>query len=449
MRSAPGFPCKADVVEARPSGTVTFLFTDIEGSTVLLRQLRDAYGDVLDTHGRLLRQAFEDAGGQEIDTQGDSFFVAFSSPKDAVHAAVAAQRSLAEESWPEGAVVKVRMGIHTGDASLAADRYLGLSVHRAARICSAGHGGQILISQTTYALLEDQEEELPGSTQDLGAQRLKDFDRPIQLFQLVVPGLQEAFPPLRTLEHTPFEGDEGRLADAARRASLDDRETGEVIRVLIADDQALVRAGFRMILEAEEDLEVVGEASDGGEALDEVRRLRPDVVLTDVRMPDLDGIEATRRLMADAEAATRVVMLTTFDMDEYVYEALQAGASGFLLKDVPPEQLVDGIRAVASGDALLAPSITKRVIEEFVRRPPEAARTLPPEVEDLTERELEVLKQVARGLSNAEIAQELFVSETTVKTHVAHVFRKLGVRDRVQAVVFAYESGLVQPSAAQ
>jgi len=436
-------------MEERPSGTVTFLFTDIEGSTVLLRQLRDAYGDVLDTHGRLLRQAFEDAGGQEIDTQGDSFFVAFSSPKDAVHAAVAAQQSLAEESWPEGAVVKVRMGIHTGDASLAADRYLGLSVHRAARICSAGHGGQILISQTTYALLEDQEEELPGSTQDLGAQRLKDFDRPIQLFQLVVPGLQEAFPPLRTLEHTPFDGDEGRLADAARRASLDDRETGEVIRVLIADDQALVRAGFRMILEAEEDLEVVGEASDGGEALDEVRRLRPDVVLMDVRMPDLDGIEATRRLMADAEAATKVVMLTTFDMDEYVYEALQAGASGFLLKDVPPEQLVDGIRAVASGDALLAPSITKRVIEEFVRRPPEAARTLPPEVEDLTERELEVLKQVARGLSNAEIAQELFVSETTVKTHVAHVFRKLGVRDRVQAVVFAYESGLVQPSAAQ
>ena len=436
-------------MEERPSGTVTFLFTDIEGSTVLLRQLRDAYGDVLATHGRLLGQAFESAGGQEIDTQGDSFFVAFSSPKDAVHAAVAAQRSLAEESWPEGALVKVRMGIHTGDASLAADRYLGLSVHRAARICSAGHGGQILISQTTYALLEDQEEELPGATHALGAQRLKDFDRPIQIFQLVVPGLQEAFPPLRTLEHTPFEGDESRLADAARRASQGDRETGETIRVLIADDQALVRAGFRMILEAEDDLEVVGEASDGGEALDEVRRLRPDVVLMDVRMPDLDGIEATRRLMADAGATTKVVMLTTFDMDEYVYEALQAGASGFLLKDVPPEQLVDGIRAVASGDALLAPSITKRVIEEFVRRPPEAARTPPPEVGDLTERELEVLKQVARGLSNAEIAQELFVTEATVKTHVAHVFRKLGLRDRVQAVVFAYESGLVQPSAAQ
>jgi DNA-binding NarL/FixJ family response regulator len=222
-----------------------------------------------------------------------------------------------------------------------------------------------------------------------------------------------------------------------------------MVRVLIADDQALVRAGFRMILEAEQDVEVVGEASDGGEAVDEVRRLRPDVVLMDVRMPDLDGIEATRQLMADSAVSAKVVMLTTFDMDEYVYEALQAGASGFLLKDVPPEQLVDGIRAVASGDALLAPSITKRVIEEFVSRPRTAAPTPPPEVEELTDRELEVLKQVARGLSNAEIAQELFVSEATVKTHVAHVFRKLGLRDRVQAVVFAYESGLVHPSAAQ
>jgi DNA-binding NarL/FixJ family response regulator len=217
---------------------------------------------------------------------------------------------------------------------------------------------------------------------------------------------------------------------------------------VIVDDQALVRAGFRMILEAEEDIEVVGEASDGGEALEEVRRLLPDLVLMDVRMPELDGIEATRRLMADASIPTKVVMLTTFDMDEYIYEALHAGASGFLLKDVPPEQLVSGIHAVASGEALLAPTVTKRVIEEFVRRPPESARTPPAELEELTERELEVLKLIARGLSNAEIAKELFVSDTTVKTHVAHVLQKLRLRDRVQAVVFAYESGLVQPGAA-
>jgi DNA-binding NarL/FixJ family response regulator len=217
----------------------------------------------------------------------------------------------------------------------------------------------------------------------------------------------------------------------------------ELLSILIVDDQALVRAGFRMILDAEDDVEVVGEASNGVEAVDEVRRLRPDIVLMDVRMPELDGIEATRRLLADEDAQTKIVMLTTFDMDEYVYEALRAGASGFLLKDVPPEQLVEGIRAVGSGEALLAPSITRRVIEEYVRRPPETARTPPPELEELTDRELEVLKQVARGLSNAEIAKELFVSETTVKTHVSRVLMKLQLRDRVQAVVFAYESELV------
>jgi DNA-binding NarL/FixJ family response regulator len=200
-----------------------------------------------------------------------------------------------------------------------------------------------------------------------------------------------------------------------------------------------------MILEAEDDMEVVGEASDGREAVDRARELSPDVVLMDVRMPELDGIEATRRLLAGGEVPSKIVMLTTFDMDEYVYEALRAGASGFMLKDVPPEQLVTGIRAVASGDALLAPSVTRRVVEEFVRRPPDSVRKPPAELDELTDRELEVLKQIARGLSNAEIAKELYVSETTVKTHVARVLMKLDLRDRVQAVVLAYESGLVQP----
>ncbi len=219
------------------------------------------------------------------------------------------------------------------------------------------------------------------------------------------------------------------------------------LRVLIVDDQALVRAGFRMILEAEQDIEVVGEAADGLEAIAEATRLEPDVVLMDVRMPELDGIEATRRLLANGSVDTKVVMLTTFDMDEYVYDALHAGASGFLLKDVPPEQLVDGIHAVASGDALLAPSITRRLIEEFVRSGPGPTSPPPAGLDELTARELEVLRLIARGLSNAEIAKELFVGETTVKTHVAHVLMKLGLRDRVQAVVLAYESGVVQPGA--
>jgi DNA-binding NarL/FixJ family response regulator len=217
------------------------------------------------------------------------------------------------------------------------------------------------------------------------------------------------------------------------------------IRVLIADDQALLRSGFRMILDAQPDLEVVGEAANGAEALTLARELAPDIVLMDVRMPDLDGIEATRRL-TEREGAPRVVMLTTFDTAEVVYEAMQAGASGFLVKDLPPEQLVAGVRTVAAGDALLAPTVTRRVIEEFVRRPPRGTAE-PPELGELTERETEVLRLLARGLSNAEIAQELVVSDATVKTHVAHVLRKLDLRDRVQAVVYAYETGLIQPGA--
>ena len=214
-----------------------------------------------------------------------------------------------------------------------------------------------------------------------------------------------------------------------------------MIRVLLVDDQALVRSGFRMILEAREDLEVVGEAEDGRDAVELAGRLDPDVILMDVRMPDVDGVEATRRLAA-AGSRARVLILTTFDLDEYVYEALRAGASGFLLKDRPPEELVAAVRVVASGDALLAPSVTRRLIEEFAKRAPAAQRD---ELHELTEREREVLVLIARGLSNAEIAKALFVAETTVKTHVGHVLSKLRLRDRAQAVVLAYESGLVQP----
>jgi DNA-binding NarL/FixJ family response regulator len=218
-----------------------------------------------------------------------------------------------------------------------------------------------------------------------------------------------------------------------------------VIRVLIVDDQSLVRAGFRMILEAESDIEVVGEAADGADALTAVRESEPDVILMDVRMPNVDGLEATRRLLDGKAQGPRVLILTTFDLDEYVYEALRVGASGFLLKDTPPEQLVDAIHVVANGDALLSPVITRRVIEEFVRRPPDSVRKPSPALEELTARELEILRLIARGLSNAEIAKAAFVSETTVKTHVAHVLMKLRLRDRVQAVVFAYENGVVSP----
>jgi DNA-binding NarL/FixJ family response regulator len=215
------------------------------------------------------------------------------------------------------------------------------------------------------------------------------------------------------------------------------------VRVLVVDDQALVRAGFVKLLEPEDDLRVVGEAADGAEAVEAAIRVHPDVVLMDIRMPRLDGIEATRRIRA-ARNAARVLVLTTYDLDEYVFDALKAGASGFLLKDAPADQLIAGIRVVAAGDALLAPAVTKRLIEEFARRP-----TPPPggpaELAELTTREREILTLMARGLTNSEIAGELVLGESTVKTHVGNVLSKLGLRDRVQAVVLAYETGLVRP----
>ena len=216
------------------------------------------------------------------------------------------------------------------------------------------------------------------------------------------------------------------------------------IRVLLCDDQALVRSGFQMILEAQPDIEVVGEAEDGRQAIDLANRLLPDVILMDVRMPNLDGVEATRRLVAQGTQA-RVLILTTFDLDEYVHAAIRAGASGFLLKDVRPSQLVDAIRVVAAGDALLAPAVTRRLLERFADAIEPREHRPPPGLASLTERELDVLKLVAAGLSNAEIAERLFLSETTVKTHVSGVLRKLDLRDRVQAVVLAYEAGLVRP----
>ncbi len=216
------------------------------------------------------------------------------------------------------------------------------------------------------------------------------------------------------------------------------------IRILVVDDQALVRSGLRLILETETDITVIGEAGDGKEGVESARRMRPDVVLMDIRMPVMDGIEATRRLIeAGLDPEPRVLILTTFDLDEYVYAAIRAGASGFLLKDAPPDDLIHAIRVVARGEALLAPTVTRRLIEEFASRPEPDAQ--PGGMGELTERELEVLRSLAAGLSNAEIADVLFVSEATVKTHISHILTKLGLRDRVQAVVVAYESGLVRP----
>ena len=215
-----------------------------------------------------------------------------------------------------------------------------------------------------------------------------------------------------------------------------------MIRILIVDDEALVRGGLRMILEAHPDLEVIGEAVDGHDALEQVRTLNPDIVLMDIRMPDLDGLDATQRMLIGPQPTPKVLVLTTFDLDDYVYEAIRAGASGFLLKTTPPHQLIEGIRAVMSGDALLAPTITRRLLDRFIQRPPPSSTT-PPELAELTPRELEVLRLIAGGHSNAEIAANLFLSAATVKSHVNHLLTKLGLRDRVQAVALAYRTGLM------
>lgn len=217
-----------------------------------------------------------------------------------------------------------------------------------------------------------------------------------------------------------------------------------MISLLIADDEAIVRTGLKMVLETEEDLRVVGEAADGVEAMAQARRLQPDVVLMDVRMPRLDGVEACRRLVAETD--TKVVVLTTFDLDEHLFAAIRAGASGFLLKASPPEDLVSAIRAAYAGNALVEPKMTKRLLEEFARRPDQAPPgRVPDRFSELTEREVDVLREMVRGRSNAEIGERLYISETTVKTHVNHILTKLGVRDRIQAVVMAYDYGLVEP----
>jgi DNA-binding NarL/FixJ family response regulator len=331
-------------------------------------------------------------GGQLLST--DRVVAAFDAPADAVRAA-AALVAVDDE-------IVVRVGVDAGEPAVAADV--------AERICAAAEPGQALVSEAVAHLAGRAVEDL---LRPAGGVRVPELRRIVPVF-------------------------------AAGRTSPDAPDI-KTTTVVIADDQALLRAGFRVIIDAELDLRVVGEAADGWAAIDVVRRRRPDVVLMDIRMPGLDGLRAAETILGDAELTAAVVMLTTFDVQRYVYEALRLGASGFLLKDAPSDRLLDAIRVAAAGDALLAPTITRRLVERFavVARPVDAA---PPErLADLTARELEVLRLIARGHSNAEIARELVLGENTIKTHVGRVFAKLGLRDRAQAVVLAYESGLVVP----
>jgi DNA-binding NarL/FixJ family response regulator/class 3 adenylate cyclase len=395
---------------------VTVLFTDLVGSASLFERHGDEAADaVRRAHFDALRRAVAEHGGREVKSTGDGLMVAFPSAVSALRCAVEMQRATAAA---EGEL-ELRVGLDAGEPLPEGDDLYGTPVIVASRLCDAAGAGEILASEIVCKI---------------AGPRVSEVIQPVGTLKLRGTGERVAAAQVRWRE-----GADRGARDAEPPAPA--RE----ISVVVADDQQLVRSGFRVILDAEPDIKVIGEASDGRSVLDIVFRTRPDVVLMDIRMPELDGLKAAERILSDPELDTAVLMLTTFDLDQYIYEALRIGASGFLLKDTPADRLLDAVRVAAAGDALLAPSITRRLIERFARAARPEPGAAPPRLAELTPRELEVLKLVARGLSNAEIAAELVLGENTIKTHVAHVLGKLDLRDRVQAVVLAYETGLVAP----
>jgi DNA-binding NarL/FixJ family response regulator/class 3 adenylate cyclase len=393
---------------------VTVLFTDLVGSASLFARRGDEAADaVRREHFDVLRNAVAEHGGREVKSTGDGLMVAFTSAVAAVRCAVEMQRAT---TATEDAL-ELRIGLDAGEPLPEGDDLYGTPVIVASRLCDSAGAGEILASDLVCRIAGPR---LVEMVQPAGAMRLSGIAERVLVSRI--------------------EWRVGEGHPAPERAA-----PPEQIRVVVADDQHLLRHGFRVILEAEPDIQVVGEAADGRAAVDIVLRTRPDVVVMDIRMPEMDGLAAAERIVSEDGLDTAVLMLTTFDLDEYIYEALRIGASGFLLKDTPADRLLEAVRVAAAGDALLAPQITRRLIERFTVAVRPAPDSVPARLAELTARELEVLRLLARGLSNAEIAAELVLGENTVKTHVAHVLGKLGLRDRVQAVVLAYESGLVAP----
>jgi len=393
---------------------VTILVSDLVGSAALFARHGDDAADTLRReHFAALRAAVDEHGGREVNSTGDGLMATFASAVAALRCAVAMQQAT---SGAEGRLA-LRVGVDAGEPVGDDEDPYGTPVIVARQLCDLAEPGEILASDVVCRVAAPR---LGHPIAPAGALKLR--------------GLETRVPASRLL----WRGGE---------ATTDVVPVGapDTITTVIVDDERLLRTGFRVILEAEPDISVVGEAGDGRAALDVVRRRRPDVVLMDIRMPEIDGLQAAEQLLADPEVDAAVIMLTTFDLDRYVYDALRIGASGFLLKDTPADRLLDAVRVAAAGDALLAPAITRRLIAQFTSAARSNAGDVPATLAELTEREVEVLRLIARGLSNAEIAAELVLTENTIKTHVAHVLSKLGLRDRVQAVVLAYESGLVSP----
>jgi DNA-binding NarL/FixJ family response regulator/class 3 adenylate cyclase len=400
---------------AMQASFVAILFIDLVGSAALFERHGDDAANVLRReHFARLRAAIDAHDGREIKSTGEGLMVAFTSAAAAVRCAVEMQR---QTSGTVGGL-QARIGIDAGEPLADGDDLYGTTVIVARHLCDAAGDGEVLATAVV---------------RQVAGPRVTTIMRPAGAIR--VTGLSEVVS-IATVHWRDDGGDQ----TAAREAEAPARP----ITVVIADDQRLLRAGFRVILDAEPDIEVIGEAQDGRAAVDIVTRRRPDVALLDIRMPELDGLAAAERILSDHSLATAVVMLTTFDISEYIYEALRIGASGFLLKDTPADRLLDAVRVAAAGDALIAPSITRRLIDQFARAARPHHGGTPPELAELTARELEVLRLVARGLSNTEIAERLILGENTIKTHVGRIFSKLGLRDRVQAVVLAYETGLVE-----
>ena len=412
---------------ALPGGTVTFLFTDIEGSTRLVAHLGERYATVLADHQRLLRDAFTGSEGREIDTQGDAFFVVFPRAKDAVAAALAGQRALASHQWPERGTVRVRMGLHTGEPAAARDRYIGLGVHRAARICAAGHGGQILLSSATYAVLAD--DVLPDITfHDLGEHRLKDIGRPEQIYQLVVPDLPRVFPPPQTVVNDASNvARRDRTPEPAGTAFLGAKRA---LRVVVADDSVLIREGLSRLL-ADAGFEVVAGAADAEELLREVGRGHADVAITDIKMPPAhldEGLVAAaeiRRLHPDVG----VLVLSQYLDASYAMGLLEDYPErvGYLLKDRVYDIAVlsDAIRRIAEGECVVDPTIVSRLMSRARKAGPLAA---------LTAREQSIVAVVAEGRSDEAIAGELGLTPEAFEAELRDVFSKLELSGTIDDV---------------
>jgi DNA-binding NarL/FixJ family response regulator/class 3 adenylate cyclase len=390
-----------------PTGTVTFLFTDVEGSTGLVGKLGDAYGDAMSQHRRLLREAVSSANGHEVDSRGDEFFAAFQRTRDAVAAALTAQRAFAAHDWPTGMPIRVRAGIHTGEPVLGESGYEGLDVHRVARICQAGHGGQVLVSQTTRNLLEAGQ--VPEAEfQDLGEYELRGLPRPERIFQLIAPDLPAEFPSLRT-ENTRAGADPAAAG------------TGKGLRVVLADDSVLLREGIARLL-ADAGFDVVGQSENADDLMLKVRSYSPDVAIVDIRMPPTqtdEGLRAAQEIR-ESHPSVGVLVLSQYVEPAYAMELLAESAEGvgYLLKDrvSDVDEFAAAVRRVAEGGSALDPALVTQLVGRRRQHDP---------LDELTPREREVLELMAEGRSNQAIGERLFVTPRAVEKHITSIFGKL------------------------